>query len=311
MIRFTDCDPTLPELRHPVITLGTFDGVHLGHHAILGRAVEDARARDGHSVVVTFDPHPRQVLNPAIAPDLLTTTAQRLTLIEQAGIDALCVIEFTRAFANSDPAKFVTSFLVERLRMQEMVVGHDTRFGMHRRGDRTLLERLGPQHGFDVVEVGALQVQDQTVSSTLIRELLQLGDLKLANALLGRRFSLIGEIVRGDGMGRKLGFPTANLQPYQEVIPPNGVYAVFVHVGERTLHGTMNIGVRPTFRHRAGRTIEVHIHEFGEDLYGQEIEIELVEHLRDEQQFESVDALTLQIARDVEHTRQRLLAASD
>ncbi len=310
MIRFTDRDPTLPELRHPVLTLGTFDGVHLGHQAILTEAVERAAARDGQSVVVTFDPHPRQVLNPAIAPDLLTTTPQKLALIERAGIDAICLIEFTRAFANRDPAEFVEGFLVGRLHMEEIVVGYDTRFGMHRRGDRLLLESLSTDFGFTVAEVGPRQVQDQTVSSTLIRELVQLGDLKLANALLGRHYSLVGEIVRGDGLGRKLGYPTANLQPYQEVTPPNGVYAVFVHLGERTLHGTMNIGVRPTLRHSLARTIEVHIHAYDGDLYGTEIEVDVVARLRDERQFDGVEALTAQIALDVAQSEQRLLDAS-
>lgn len=298
----------LPPLRHPVVTLGTFDGVHLGHQKILKEVVKRARRRGGNSVVATFDPHPRQVLNPALSPDLLTTTQQRVDLILKQRIDVICLIEFTREFSNTDPADFVETFLVGKVGMEEMVVGYDTRFGMARRGDRTLLEQLAPKHGFSIEEVGPLQVQNQTVSSSLIRELLQLGDIKLANELLGRYYTLMGEVVRGEGLGRKLGFPTANLRPFQEAIPPNGVYAVFVRIGRRRFHGTMNIGVRPTVRESLKRTIEVYVHDFDGDLYGREVQVHLVQKIREEARFRSLEELAAHIAKDVAASERILLA---
>jgi riboflavin kinase/FMN adenylyltransferase len=308
---FTNEDKHIPELPSLCLTLGTYDGIHLGHQKIIRRVVEKARQIDGASCVVTFDPHPRQILAPDSAPDLLTSTKKKIRLIENLGVDAVCLIRFTPEFAKIEARDFVKDFLINTLRMKIIIEGYDWRFGKGRKGGVGLLREMGRDDGYDVEQVDGVAVDGQVISSTLIRELVLLGDLDVAAAYLGRKYSITGDIVEGSKLGREIGFPTANIEPHHEAIPPNGIYAVLVNLadGERK-HGTLNIGYRPTVTEEKRRTVEVHIMDFYRDIYNEEIEITFVEKLRDEKKFPSLEALTAQIKQDVEKAREVLVEQS-
>lgn len=294
-----------------VVTVGTFDGVHVGHHAILRYLVDRAAERSGTSVVLSFDPHPREVVHGEEVP-LLTTIEERADVMERLGIDRFIVMPFTRDFSKLQAETFVRDVLVGRIGLQEIVIGYDHTFGRDRRGDADLLADLGDKHGFTVDVIPAQVVQKHVVSSTEIREALTgAGDVQLAAQMLGRPYSLVGEVVEGDGRGRRIGFPTANISVNhpRKVIPANGVYAVRVTMdgsNERTPNaGMMNIGHRPTFDGR-DLAVEVHLLDFSENLYGQDLRIEFVDRMRDEQKFDSVDALIEQLSRDRSRCKQLL-----
>lgn len=289
-----------------VVTVGTFDGVHRGHQAVLQFLMARARERNGISTVLSFDPHPREVLRGELVP-LLTTVEERAALMAELGIERLIVLPFTSALASMPARQFVEEILVRRIGLQAICVGYDHAFGRNREGNVALLQELGPRYGFEVDVIPPQVVEDQTVSSTLIRTvLMQHGDVRLASELLGRPYRLQATVVRGEGRGRTLGFPTANLQLThpRKVVPRNGVYAVRVWLpdAEQPRGGMMNIGVRPTF---AGdqRTLEVHVLDFEGDLYGRLLRVDFIERLRDEQRFPSVEALREQLFRD----RQRCM----
>ncbi|MBI5118098.1 bifunctional riboflavin kinase/FAD synthetase [Candidatus Poribacteria bacterium] len=307
MLIFTNEDKNIPQLPSICLTLGIFDGVHLGHQKIIRRVVEKAAHLGGKSCVVTFDPHPREVLNPDSAPDLLTTTEKKSKLIEDLGVDALCLIKFTREFAGTEAHEFVRNFLVGVLRMKAIIVGYDWRFGKGRRGDIHLLREMSKGAGCEVEQVNGVDVDGTVISSTLIRELVLGGDLERVARYLGRRYSITGAIVGGSRLGREIGFPTANIAPHHEAVPPNGIYAVWAEVSGVRKPGTLNIGMRPTVSNERKRTIEVHIMDFYHDIYDREIEITFVEKLRDEKKFPSLDALAEQIKKDVEQARSILV----
>jgi len=314
MLIFTNEDKQLPPLPSLCLTLGIYDGVHLGHRKIISRVIERAREIDGTSCVVTFDPHPREVLVPDAAPDLLTSTKRKAELIEALGVDALCLIRFTREFANVGAREFVRDFLIGALHMKAIVEGYDWRFGKGRKGDVDLLREMGKTNGYEVEQMDGMTMDGRIISSTLIRELVLDGDLDRAAKCLGRRYSITGDIVKGSKLGREIGFPTANIEPHHEAIPPNGIYAVWVDLagaraGARKL-GTLNIGVRPTVTEEKKRTVEVHIMDFYQDIYDEEIEITFVEKLRDEKKFPSLETLTDQIKKDVQAARQVLVEQS-
>ncbi len=292
------------------LTLGIFDGLHLGHQKIARRVIERASQIGGTSCVVTFDPHPRQVLNPEESPDLLTAREKKIQLIDQLGVDALCLIRFTPEFANIEARAFVNDFLIKKLRMKTIIVGYDWRFGKDRKGDVHLLRKMSKGKGFDVEQVDRVEVDGQLVSSTLIRELVLQGDLKLVARYLDRNYSITGAIVEGAGLGRKIGFPTANIEPHHEAVPPNGIYAVWVDVAGVRKPGTLNIGYRPTVSDENRRTVEVHIMDFYHDVYNKEIEVTFVEKLRDEKKFPSLEVLSEQIKKDVEKARAVLVEQS-
>lgn len=294
------------------VTVGTFDGVHRGHQAILHYLRDRARARQGRSVVVTFDPHPRAVLSGVPVP-LLTTIDERADRLAEHGIDRFVVLPFTEAFATLPPERFVLDVLLRGIGLREIVVGYDHGFGQGRRGDRALLERLGAEHGFGVDVVPVQEVGEAVVSSTHIRQLLrESGDVRKAAVLLGRPYALGGRVVRGDGRGRTIGFPTANLalEDARKAVPARGVYAVQARTEDGARHGgMMNIGLRPTF----GGTeehLEVHLFDFDADLYGQPLRIEFVERLRDERRFGSVGELIEQLSRDRSRCRTALEGVS-
>jgi riboflavin kinase/FMN adenylyltransferase len=243
-------------------------------------------------------------LRPEQAPRLLTSTAHKLRLIRDLGVTRQLVIPFDRAFAATEPEDFIRALAAAAHPLREICVGFEWCFGKGRAGNLALLERLGTQLGFDEVGVSAVTIDGEIVSSTLIRQAVENGDLTRAARLLGRPFSLLGTVVEGDRIGRTMGFPTANLSAHNEQYPPNGVYAVEVQRGPEKLHGVVNIGVRPTIAHATGeRIFEVHIFDFAHDIYGEDLEITFRQFLRTEQKFAGLDALRAQIARDVEAAR--------
>lgn len=291
------------------MTPGNHDGVHLGHRALLEAAREEAAPRDLSVTVLTFDPHPTQVLVPEKAPPLLTTLERRLELLRGLGADHVEVLRFDRARARQAPEDFVREVLVERLGARGVVVGPDFRFGRGAAGDARLLETMGPEHGFGVREVGPVQLEGAPVSSTRIRRALAAGDVALAGRLLGRVHDVDGTVIEGDRRGRTIGFPTANLDCDPVLLPEDGVYAVVGRpegAAERRL-GVANLGVRPTFA--AGRSVEVHFFDFDGDLYGTKVRLGFVARLRGERKFDGLEALKAQIDADARAAREVLAEA--
>ena len=300
-------------LRRGVVTVGNFDGVHVGHGEILRIVNERARAHAGEAAVYTFEPHPRKVLRPHAAPKLLTTLEQKLELIEAAGVDVTVVEPFDRAFASQSAVEFVRDVLYARLRPQEVYVGYDFRFGHDREGSMRTLTDLGPHLGFAVTIVPEVTVGGRDVNSTRIRELLALGHVDEAALLLGRPYAVRGRVVEGDRRGRTLGFPTVNLAPENEVLPAVGVYAGRLRVldglaGQGALPAVINVGRRPTVKVDDPVVAEAHVIDWSGDLYGQRVELAFLHHLREERRFADLDALRAQIARDRDAARERLAA---
>ncbi len=298
--------------RQSVVTTGTFDGVHLGHQAIVSYLVQRAHEVGGVPTVVTFDPHPREVLRGQPVP-LLTTLDERADLLEGLGVERFVVLPFSRDLSLLEPEDYVADVLVGRVGMREIVIGYDHRFGRKARGDRTLLEALAPAHAFSVDVIPEQIAGDVTVSSTEIRRsLLENGDAQRAAALLGRPYRITGTVVRGDQRGRTIGYPTANVQPTapRKLVPRTGVYAVRVTLpdGER-VRGMMNVGRRPTFAADGATTVEVHLLDVEADLYGRTLAVDLVARLRDEQRFDGVDALVAQLGRDRDAAETALASA--
>jgi riboflavin kinase/FMN adenylyltransferase len=289
-----------------VVTVGMFDGVHRGHQAILDYLLRRTDEHGGRSTLISFDPHPRSVVHGEEVP-LLTTVDERAQLLEAMGIDRLVVIPFSDAFAQLSPESYVSDILVDRVGLQEITVGYDHRFGRKRNGDVSLLHDLGHVHGFSVDVIPAQEVDHQVVSSTTIRScLLEEGDADRACELLGRPYELSGVVARGEGRGRQIGFPTANisLPEPRKLVPKRGVYATRVTLPDGTERGGMlNIGRRPTFDEMEV-TVEVHIFDFEGDLYGERLSIQFLQRLRDEQKFESPDALAMQLSKDEKHCRR-------
>jgi riboflavin kinase/FMN adenylyltransferase len=303
-------------LVRPVLTVGNFDGIHVGHRAILDTVVSRARALAGTAVVYTFDPHPRRVLSPERAPRLLTTLEQRVELLAAAGVDVVVVEQFTPEFARTDAERFIREVIHARIRPIEVYVGYDFHFGRDREGSLRLLGELGPRLGFSVTIIPEVVVDDGDVNSTRIRELLSDAKVERATAMLGRPYSIRGRIGRGDARGRTLGFPTANVEPESEILPAPGVYTGRLRLLDAGAPGAgsswpavTNVGTRPTFRDGGEVLAEAHLLGFSGDLYGRRVELSFVAHLRAEQRFPSVDALRRQIAADVEDARRRLGAS--
>ena len=284
------------------LAIGVFDGVHLGHRAVIERAMADARGAGGSTVVVTFDPHPVRVLRPEKAPRLLTSTPHKLRLIRALGVEHILVIPFDRAFAATPPEDFIRQLAAAAHPLREICVGHHWSFGKGRAGNLEMLDRLGHLLGFEEVGAAAVEVDGRIVSSTLIRQAVEVGDFAAATRLLGRDYTILGTVVEGRRLGRTIGFPTANLSAHNEQFPPNGVYAVDVlRNGDAARRGVANIGVRPTVAEAgAERVLEVHIFDFDKTIYACDIEIAFRRFLRPEQKFASLEALREQIARDVQ-----------
>ncbi len=290
-----------------VVTIGVFDGVHRGHQQIIGHAVGRARDAGLNSVVVTFDPHPAEVVRPGSHPAMLTAPRRKAELIEAIGVDALCVLPFTPAFSRLSAEEFVHDVLVEHLHAAAVVVGHNFRFGHRAAGDTALLATLGGRFGFTVEDSPLLAVGDTTFSSTYVRACVDAGDVASAAVALGREHRVEGVVVRGDRRGRELGFPTANLEthPYA-AIPADGIYAGWLVRGKERLPAAVSIGTNPTFSGRE-RRVEAFVLDFDGDLYGEHVGLDFAERLRSTVSFDTVEALVAQIDADVTETR-RLLA---
>jgi riboflavin kinase / FMN adenylyltransferase len=294
-----------------VLTLGNFDGVHLGHQAILGTALDVAHREAARAVVLTFEPHPMAVLVPDRAPPIIQPLHDRLLTLRRLGIDVTVVQRFTRRFAALEPEAFIHDFLLANLDLVHVVVGYNVNFGRHRAGSAETLQRDGARHGFGVDVVGPVLAGEEQVSSSALRDRLAQGAVAEARRLLGRPYALRGRVVAGDRRGRTMGFPTANLHVRSGVLlPADGVYAVVAEVGGRRWPAVLNIGVRPTFGGRR-RTVEVHLLDFDQDLYGHWLVVHAIERLRGETSFAGVDALRAAIEADVERARRVLAGSPD
>lgn len=283
-----------------VITVGSFDGVHLGHKAIFEKLTTAALSEDLKSLIVTFDPHPRKVLGDGSQDlKLLTTLDEKIALFEQMGIDLLQIIHFTKEFSRLSYIEFVENILVGKLNVKEMVIGHDHHFGRDREGGWDKLIDLGKRHGFSVKQVDPLTANGKIISSSVIRQFLEEGEIEKANEFLGRSYSIRGRVVKGDGRGKELGYPTANilLDDADKVLPKRGVYAVDVIYNDRIFKGMMNIGYRPTFNFDP-LTLEVHIFNFNAYIYENSLDIRFKKYIRDERKFSSADELIVQLNED-------------
>jgi riboflavin kinase/FMN adenylyltransferase len=290
-----------------VVTVGTFDGVHLGHRDLLTRVAHRAVERSLPSLLVTFDPHPLEVVNPPAAPLLLSSTSEKLEAIAESGLDYAVVLPFTRALAALDASSFVEQLLLERYCLRELLIGHDHGFGRGRAGDIRMLRELGERHAFEVAVVDAVSVDGVPVSSSAIRRAISYGDLDGAKGMLGRRYAFAGRVVQGDQRGRLLGFPTLNisLTTARKLLPPAGVYAILLQSARGSFGGMMNLGPRPTFGDST-LSLEVHLFDASGDWYGTRVRVEFVERLRDTIRFESVDALVAQLRADERAARTAL-----
>lgn len=294
-------------LVNPVLTIGNFDGVHRGHQALFQRVKDWAAKLQGRSVVMTFNPHPLQVFRPGNGPAFITTHERKLELIAQSGIEVTLVVPFDETFAQTPANEFVKDLLVDRIGIRAIVVGHDYRFGKGREGDIDFLRKMAELYAFEVDAVSGIDVDGTLVSSTLIRQCIQGGDLKEAARLLGRPYEIKGRVIKGRNRGaRLLGFPTANIDMADHAAPKRGVYAVQVEVDGRLYGGAANLGYNPTFGDTA-LSLEVHILDFSEDIYDKSLTVRFIDRLRDEKKFSGVEELMQQIALDVEHARRILL----
>ena len=294
----------IPKIENLVLTIGTFDGVHQGHVQIINKIIEKARKFNGSSGMITFDPHPRMILDPRPSEQkhklrLLTTINERGARLESLGLDYLFIVPFSVDFANQPARDYVEQFLVEKFNPNTIVIGYDHRFGRNRKGDVALLKEVGQTHGFQVDQIDEHTISDLKLSSTQIRTFLRAGNIEEANRLLGYNYSVEGYVVHGDKRGTKIGFPTANIEieSDEKLIPCNGVYAVTVKVMNKEHQAMLNIGTRPTFDGKR-KTIEAHLLNFDNNIYGERLVITFARFLRKEKMFESVDDLVRQLKRD-------------
>ncbi|WP_299394677.1 bifunctional riboflavin kinase/FAD synthetase [uncultured Gelidibacter sp.] len=288
-----------------VVTIGTFDGVHIGHQKIIKKLTKKAADKNLISVVLTFFPHPRMVLQQNSNIKLLNTIAERKEILSALGLDYIFVQEFTMDFADMTARDFVKSILVDQLKAKHIIIGYDHHFGKNRSANIDDLRAFGAEFGFEVDEISAQDVEDVAVSSTKIRNALNSGDIQTATAFLGYDYYINGTVVRGKGFGKKMEFPTANIAVDEayKLIPKNGVYAISSTYNDKVIYGMMNIGMNPTFDGDK-KTIEAHFFDFNEDLYGQHLKISFLDRLRDERKFESVDALIAQLRQDRTNAQQ-------
>ena len=282
-----------------VVTIGTFDGVHIGHQKIVKRLISTGKTDDLKSVILTFFPHPRMVLQKDFDIKLINTIDERRTILESLGLDCLIIKKFTKAFSRLSAEDFVKQILVDKLHAKKVIIGYDHRFGRNRNANIDDLKKFGETYGFEVEEISAQDINDVAVSSTKIRSALKEGDIIKANAFLGYHFAITGTVTRGKGLGRQLNFPTANIKIEEDykLIPKQGSYIVKAVIDEVFIYGMMNIGLNPTVNGKKEST-EVHFFNFDKDIYGKKIQIELLNRIRDEEKFESVDALKMQLKKD-------------
>lgn len=296
-------DPRPPRWVHPVLALGNFDGVHRGHRKILERVKRVASERGATPVVMTFDPHPPRVVRPDKAPPLLMTKAQKLEALVETGVQGTAIVRFTTELSQWDPEMFVRTVLVDWLHVSEVWVGANFLFGRDRAGTFTMLRTLGARYGFNAEKIDPVRYKDFVVSSTRVRRLVNEARVDEAGALLGHQYFIDGTIVHGDHRGRTIGFPTANVQTENELLPPNGVYATTATLDGLVYRSVTNVGVRPTVDDTGRVSIETHVFGLDRDLYGATMRVGFVQRLRDERKFESLDALKAQITADCDRAR--------
>ena len=290
--------------RKVCLAIGFFDGVHLGHQQIIRQTIADARQQEAIGLVVTFDRHPNTVVAPHRVPPLIYPLAQKVRVIEAMGAEALLLIHFDKAFSEQTGEGFVRDLAQGLSRIQSLCVGANFTFGHKRSGDVALLRQLGAALGFAVHGIAAVSLDGNAISSTRIRQAIRAGEFDPAGRMLGRPWSLAGQVARGDGLGRQIGFPTANLDATGLALPPNGVYVAHIVLRNRTLRAVVNVGLRPTLQLPASQVrVEAHLLDFDEEISGEELEILFLERLRDEKAFPSLAELKAQIGRDVERAR--------
>ena len=293
-------DSEITKVNKPVVTVGSFDGLHIGHFEILNKVKKCAEEINGSSFVVTFDPHPRSVVSKHFDLKILTSLAEKKEILEAGGIENLAVINFTDGFSKLTSEEFIKKYIVEKIGAAKMVIGYDHKFGKDRLGDVNKLREIGKVYGFEVEDVAPVTVETEIVSSTAIRNALAEGNIDKANFFLGRNYSLFGGVVIGAQRGRLLGFPTANikLDEPSKSVPMKGVYFVACQVENENHFGIMNIGYRPTFENKHEIVLEVHVLNFSRDIYGKEFKVSFLRRLREEKKFESKEALIHQIETD-------------
>jgi len=296
-------------LPHPVVTMGNFDGIHRGHQEIFRILRSEAEENEGTALVITFFPHPLKVLHPERAPRLITCLEDRIELIKCCGVGHILCLPFTEAFASWDPERFIRDILIRKLGTKKVLVGEDFRFGKNREGNIDFLQEKGEPYGYTVQKINPVQVDGMEVSSTRIRQCIQDGQMKQSATMLGRPYSISGKVVSGERRGKTLGFPTANLATDAELLPPSGVYAVRVILEGDRRPGVASLGVKPTFS-GTQFTIEAHIFDFDEDIYGEPLRMEFVEWIREEKSFPDPGALVQQIDRDARKARRILQEGS-
>jgi riboflavin kinase/FMN adenylyltransferase len=285
-----------------VLTIGTFDGLHLGHKKIIEEVLKKSTSFKARNFVVTFDPHPRNIISGSNSVKILSTLNEKIEVLQTIGIQNLLVIKFTKEFSQLSSEDFFKKYILESIGLKEIVIGYDHHFGKGRGGDKNTLTEMGKGFGFNVTSVEAVSVNNLTVSSTKIRHALAEGNIGLANSLLGRYYSFCGQVVKGDQRGRKLGYPTANirLEDDNKMLPLTGIYAVEILINEHKYFGLMSIGKRPTFYNDGNIITEVHIFEFDSNIYGENIKVNIVERIRGEEKFSSAEALIEQMNNDKE-----------
>ena len=287
------------EDKRSVVTIGTFDGIHLGHQKILSRLIKSSKNKDLNSVVLTFFPHPRIILNKYNEVKMIDTLDEKIIHLNEIGIDSLIIHPFDKNFSLLSANQFIKDFLVDKLKIKHIIIGYDHRFGKGREASVTDLKNYADDYDFTVEEIKAQEIEKITVSSTKIRNSINQGDIKTTEKYLGRNFNLTGKIVKGDGLGKKINYPTANIfiEETYKIIPKDGVYLVETIIEDKLFNGMMNIGHRPTIGTNV-KSIEVHLFNFNEDIYGQVISIKMISKIRDEKKFSSIQALKEQLVKD-------------
>ena len=291
------------EIKCPVVTIGSFDGVHLGHACVIQHLKEKAASIDGESVIISFEPHPREVLYPREKKiGILTTLEEKVTILEKYGVDHLIILKFTLEFAQQSYTDFVKKILIDKLKIKGLVVGYYHRFGKDRAGNFENLQELANKYGFFLEKEVVFEEDDVNVSSTKIRNALTVGDITTVNRFLGYLYSITGKVVYGHHLGHKIGFPTANIQVSDErkLLPAIGVYAVKVIIGQEIFNGMLNIGIRPTVSNDGQVSCEVYIFDFSQDLYGKTITINFINRIRGERKFNDIEELRAQLQKDQE-----------
>ena len=290
------------KIKPSIVTIGTFDGVHLGHQKILSKLVSEGKKSKLETIVLTFFPHPRKILNPSIQLSLLNTQSEKIELFKSSGIDNLITQKFNKDFSEYSAEKYVQKILVNKLKIKKILIGYDHRFGKNRDAGIKELKTLGDKYNFDVIEISAKEKNNISISSTKIRNALFNGKLNIAKSYLGYDYKITGKVIQGNSIGRKIGYPTANLQVMDKdkLIPKRGVYLVYTKLENKVIHGMMNIGIKPTIKNKE-ESIEVHLFDWKKDIYDKSIDIFLKKFIREEKKFKSLDKLADQLKIDKEN----------